>query len=65
MLLFQDALYVFSLQVVAVLLTAAVIGAVFLAKREEVPDPGDAQPPVPLRVPSGTFRHPGGRAVSA
>ena len=34
MLLFQDSLYIFCLQVVAVLLTAAVIGGVFLAKRE-------------------------------
>ncbi len=50
MLLFQDAVYVLSLQVIAVLLTAAVIGAVFLAKREDVPDPGDSQAPVPLRV---------------
>ena len=33
-LLFQDSLYIFCLQVVAVLLTAAVIGGVFLAKRE-------------------------------
>ena len=49
MLLFNDGLYVFSLQVVAVLLTAAVIGAVFLAKREDVPDPGDAEL-MPLRV---------------
>jgi len=40
MLLFDDALYVLSLQVVAVLLTAAVIGGVFLAKREDEPDPG-------------------------
>ncbi len=49
MLLFNDGLYVFSLQVVAVLLTAAVIGAVFLAKREDAPDPGEAEP-MPLRV---------------
>lgn len=41
LLLFNDALYVFALQVVAVLLTAAVIGGVFLAKREDEPDPGD------------------------
>ncbi len=41
MLLFSDSLYVFALQVIAVLLTAAVIGAVFLAKREDLPDPGD------------------------
>jgi NADH:ubiquinone oxidoreductase subunit 6 (subunit J) len=50
MLLFQDPLYVFALQVVAVLLTAAVIGAVFLAKREDVADPGDALTTVPLSV---------------
>jgi NADH:ubiquinone oxidoreductase subunit 6 (subunit J) len=49
MLLFNDALYVFALQVIGVLLTAAVIGAVFLAKREDVPDPGDAAT-MPLRV---------------
>lgn len=41
MLLFHDALYVFALQVVAVLLTAAVIGGVFLAKREDSADPGE------------------------
>ncbi len=41
MLLFEDALYVFSLQVIAVLLTAAVIGGVFLAKRELSADPGE------------------------
>ena len=50
MLLFNDPLYVFCMQVVAVLLTAAVIGAVFLAKKEEAPDPGDAQTAVPLTV---------------
>ena len=49
LLLFNDALYVFSLQVIAVLLTAAVIGAVFLAKREDALDPG-ATPTVALRV---------------
>jgi NADH:ubiquinone oxidoreductase subunit 6 (subunit J) len=50
LLLFNDPLYVFSLQIIAVLLTAAVIGAVFLAKKEDVPDPGDAQAAVPLTV---------------
>ena len=49
MLLFSDGLYIFSLQVVAVLLTAAVIGAVFLAKREDAQDPGDVQQ-MPLLV---------------
>jgi NAD(P)H-quinone oxidoreductase subunit 6 len=43
LLLFQDSLYVFALQVVAVLLTAAVIGGVFLAKREESPDRGERE----------------------
>jgi NADH:ubiquinone oxidoreductase subunit 6 (subunit J) len=42
-LLFQDSLYIFSLQVVAVLLTAAVIGGVFLAKREVSTDPGERE----------------------
>ena len=42
-LLFQDSLYIFALQVVAVLLTAAVIGGVFLAKREVSPDPGEPE----------------------
>ncbi len=41
LLLFSDARYVLALQVIAVLLTAAVVGGVFLAKREEVPDPGE------------------------
>jgi NADH:ubiquinone oxidoreductase subunit 6 (subunit J) len=50
LLLFNDPLYVFAMQVIAVLLTAAVIGAVFLAKREDVPDPGDASEPQPLLV---------------
>ncbi|HEY5519789.1 MAG TPA: NADH-quinone oxidoreductase subunit J [Candidatus Limnocylindrales bacterium] len=43
MLLFQDSLYIFALQVVAVLLTAAVIGGVFLAKREVSSDPGEPE----------------------
>jgi NADH:ubiquinone oxidoreductase subunit 6 (subunit J) len=42
-LLFADPLYVLALEVVGVLLTAAVIGGVFLAKREDVPDPGEPQ----------------------
>ena len=50
LLLFQDPRYVFALQVIAVLLTAAVIGAVFLAKREDVADPGDEQMAAPLTV---------------
>jgi NADH:ubiquinone oxidoreductase subunit 6 (subunit J) len=50
LLLFNDPLYVFAMQVIAVLLTAAVIGAVFLAKREDIPDPGDAAEPQPLLV---------------
>jgi NADH:ubiquinone oxidoreductase subunit 6 (subunit J) len=42
-LLFQDPFYVFAIQVVAVLLTAAVIGGVFLAKRETSADPGERE----------------------
>jgi NADH:ubiquinone oxidoreductase subunit 6 (subunit J) len=42
-LLFDDSLYVFALQIVAVLLTAAVIGGVFLAKREVSSDPGERE----------------------
>jgi NADH:ubiquinone oxidoreductase subunit 6 (subunit J) len=45
LLLFADSLYVLALQVIGVLLTAAVIGGVFLAKREDVPDPGDRERP--------------------
>ncbi|HWH24159.1 MAG TPA: NADH-quinone oxidoreductase subunit J [Candidatus Limnocylindria bacterium] len=41
LLLFQDGLYVVALQVIAVLITAAVVGGVFLAKPEDVPDPGE------------------------
>jgi len=44
LLLFSDGLYVFTLQVIALLLTAAVVGGVFLAKREEAPDPGEPRP---------------------
>ena len=44
LLLFNDGLYMLALQVIAVLLTAAVIGGVFLAKREDSPDPGDPRP---------------------
>jgi NAD(P)H-quinone oxidoreductase subunit 6 len=52
LLLFSDSLYVFALQVVAVLLTAAVIGGVFLAKREESPDPGERETDI-LQAVSG------------
>ena len=44
LLLFNDSLYVFALEIVAVLLTAAVVGGVFLAKREDSADPGEAAP---------------------
>ena len=49
-LLFNDALYIFCLQVVAVLLTAAVVGGVFLAKREDSNDPGEPAPATLERV---------------
>jgi NADH:ubiquinone oxidoreductase subunit 6 (subunit J) len=65
LLLFNDPLYVFALQVVAVLLTAAVIGGVFLAKREGVPDPGerDAETGERLYSPANLERLP--RPVTA
>ena len=44
LLLFAEPLYVLSVQVVGVLLTAAVIGGVFLAKREDAPDPAEPRP---------------------
>jgi NADH:ubiquinone oxidoreductase subunit 6 (subunit J) len=50
LLLFQDSLYIFLLQVVAVLLTAAVVGGVFLAKREDSADPGEPAPATLERV---------------
>lgn len=51
LLLFNDPLYVFALQVVAVLLTAAVVGGVFLAKREDSADPGEPAPATLERQP--------------
>lgn len=50
LLLFNDPLYVFLLQVVAVLLTAAVVGGVFIAKREDSADPGEPAPATLERV---------------
>jgi NADH:ubiquinone oxidoreductase subunit 6 (subunit J) len=50
LLLFQDPLYIFLLQVVAVLLTAAVVGGVFIAKREDSADPGEPAPATLERV---------------
>ena len=57
LLLFNDSLYVFALQVVAVLLTAAVIGGVFLAKREESPDPGEREADILQPVSAPTTAH--------
>ncbi len=56
LLLFNDGLYVFALQVIAVLLTAAVVGAVFLAKRETSADPGEREMGIldPVRAPVET-----------
>jgi NAD(P)H-quinone oxidoreductase subunit 6 len=45
LMLFGDAMYILALQIIAVLLTAAVIGGVFLAKREDLPDPGERERP--------------------
>lgn len=52
LLLFQDTMYVFALQVVALLLTAAVVGGVFIAKREDSADPGEPAPATLERVRS-------------
>ena len=45
-LLFSN--YVLAFEVVSVLLLAAVIGGVFLAKREDAPDPGEIAPVAPV-----------------
>lgn len=52
LLLFTDALYVMALQIIALMLTAAVVGGVFLAKREDVRDPGERERPELRRVRS-------------
>ena len=51
LLLFNDPLYVFAFEVVGVLLTAAVIGGVFLAKQEDAPDPGERRAVDPRAPP--------------
>ncbi len=40
--LFQD--YVLAFEVISVLLLAAVIGGIFLARRDEIPEPGESRP---------------------
>jgi NADH:ubiquinone oxidoreductase subunit 6 (subunit J) len=68
-LLFSD--YVLAFEVVSVLLLAAVIGGVFLAKREDSPDPGtsSADEPTLGRVatpdPFGGRREPGATKTSS
>lgn len=37
--------YVLAFEVVSVLLLAAVIGGIFLARRDEIPEPGETRPP--------------------
>jgi NADH:ubiquinone oxidoreductase subunit 6 (subunit J) len=51
LLLFADPLYVLAIQVIGVLLTAAVIGGVFLAKREDSLDPAEPRPATLERLP--------------
>jgi NADH:ubiquinone oxidoreductase subunit 6 (subunit J) len=68
-LLFSNS-YVLAFEVVSVLLLAAVIGGVFLAKREDVPDPGEVDvtnPPIvpPLPMPAPTPRAGTGVGVHA
>ena len=41
LLLFSDPLYVLAIEVIGVLLTAAVVGGVFIAKQERSADPAD------------------------
>jgi NADH:ubiquinone oxidoreductase subunit 6 (subunit J) len=41
-LLFED--YVLAFEVISVLLLAAVIGGIFLARRDEIPEPGESRP---------------------
>ncbi len=58
-LLFSD--YVLAFEVVSVLLLAAVIGGVFLAKREDSPDPGD----IPAIAPVAALPPSRGPVISA
>jgi NADH:ubiquinone oxidoreductase subunit 6 (subunit J) len=44
LLLFSDPLYVLSMEVIGILLTAAVVGGVFLAKQERSADPAEPKP---------------------
>ena len=46
LLLFADPLYVLSIEVVGILLTAAVVGGVFLAKQERSADPAEPKPSI-------------------
>jgi NAD(P)H-quinone oxidoreductase subunit 6 len=46
LLLFSDPLYVLSIEVIGILLTAAVVGGVFLAKQERSPDPAEPAPSI-------------------
>jgi NADH:ubiquinone oxidoreductase subunit 6 (subunit J) len=63
-LLFADPFYIFALQVVAVLLTAAVIGGVFLAKREVSADPGERETATLERLRSPIEVTPSGAAAA-
>lgn len=65
LLMFADPLYVLSVQVIGVLLTAAVVGGVFLAKREEAADPAEPKPATleRLRRPVGSSGQPVGSAA--
>jgi NADH:ubiquinone oxidoreductase subunit 6 (subunit J) len=60
LLLFADPLYVLSIEVIGILLTAAVVGGIFLAKREESPDPAEPKPATLERL-----RRPADMAASA
>jgi NAD(P)H-quinone oxidoreductase subunit 6 len=50
LLLFSDPLYVLALEVVGVMLTAAVVGGIFVAKQERSADPAEPTPSTLERV---------------
>ncbi len=52
--LFTD--YVLAFEVISVLLLAAVIGGIFLARRDELPEPGEVRGPEAAGVSAGTSR---------
>ena len=54
--LFTD--YVLAFEVISVLLLAAVIGGIFLARRDEMPEPGESRPTEPTGTARGQLSGP-------